>query len=84
MYTIGLTHASDFSRFFSRQIIHELELTEESTCLFLASIDEDDGNVSTDQHKHVYPFLFSLDSLDQQQQCGATVEATDTQTCQCR
>ena len=47
MYTIGLTHASDFSRFFSRQIIHELELTEESTCLFLASIDEDDGKEQT-------------------------------------
>jgi len=55
MYTIGLTHASDFSRFFSRQIIHELELTEESTCLFLASIDEDDGNVSTGQYKRVGP-----------------------------
>jgi len=55
MYTIGLAHASDLSRFFSRQTIHELELTEESACLLLASIDEDDGNVSTGQHKHVGP-----------------------------
>ena len=55
MYTIGLIHASDLSRFFTRQTIHELELTEESACLFLASIDEDDGDVSTGQHKRVGP-----------------------------
>ena len=55
MYTIGLVHASDLTRFFTRQTIHELELTDESACLFLASIDEDDGNVSTGQHRHIGP-----------------------------
>jgi len=52
---IGLAHTLDLSRFFSCQTIHELELTEELACLLLASIDEDDGNVSTGQHKHVGP-----------------------------
>ena len=55
MYTIGLVHASDLARFFTRQTIRELELTDESACLFLASIDEDYGNVSTGQHRHIGP-----------------------------
>ena len=33
---------------------------------------------------HIYPFLFPLKDLDQQQRCGANVEATDTRTRQCR
>ena len=40
---------------------------------------------STQTHRtHIYPFLFSLEGLDQQQRCGANVEATDTRTRQCR
>lgn len=55
MYTIGLVHASNLSRFFTRQTIDELELTEESAGLYLANIDEDDSNVLTGQHKHIGP-----------------------------
>jgi len=42
-----------------------------------------DWSIQT-RRTHIYPFLFPLKGFDQQQQCGANVEATDTWTRQYR